>query len=541
MIRNLLLQITLLLTLGALCQESKPSFHLVQFQDGTQLKCLIIDDMTQEKETFDYIKDGSIGQLEVSKVKKIVASTGKVEYEAKLVETRNFEIIELKNGNQISDCKIIGNLSSIQSNNIEYIKNDRIQKVPITDVYRVITSQGKILFVNKPSAAITNTPSNSTVPKNTNTYEQPITQSSQEINKTTQNSPSNPTYNPTPNYQNSNCKAAEVFTDDFTEISTPYYGGKAGDGRSMLLGFSYKVTFYISREKGANQLSTVLGYIQGLSDASVNNFTMPEGSTVRIKTSLGLITHTITDIKSQKRRIGEKISTSIIMTSPISDAELKLLQSGLIEKYQVTPLNQQGMDGTVTTSKAQKIQSQVNCFFVQQLGQGGQAAAQQPIYSNNTGISGVRNIEKGAKYAEANLGFADLGGNLRFEYFFSDKWTIGVGLGGATASASEQVLTSSGYQTVTAKASQIHFVPQIRGYYLTREKTGLYIGLGLGVARVKAKATSGFVAYEVPAVTGFVGELQLGGRFHINENISLLGELALGGISAIKLGGAYSF
>lgn len=75
-----LLSLLTILSLTSFGQEEKPSFHIVQFTSGQQMKCLVIDDLTSSKQNYDILIEGQISKIGIDSVQRIIANNGNIVY-----------------------------------------------------------------------------------------------------------------------------------------------------------------------------------------------------------------------------------------------------------------------------------------------------------------------------------------------------------------------------------------------------------------------------------------------------------------------------
>lgn len=338
------------------------------------------------------------------------------------------------------------------------------------------------------------------------------------------------------------CKPAEKVKDDFTGVVTEYYGAKVGSGRSSLKGISYYVAFYLFKENGQTKLITQLDYWQGNNDASVNDFKVPKGSIIRLKLTEGMIELTAEKIKSQKRKLSDKVVTANEIQSTLTEEQVSLLQSNLLEKYQITPTDQEPITDDVSSSKAQKLLAQINCLLKTSNTTRSLEDTERVEPKEKTLVpiqkSDFSFLEKGSTSITGDLCFVMTGGQLGIEHFLGDQFSMGLNLGyimtkdeGSTLTYSGFTLQRSAYQTRTS----IIYGALFGRYYLkTTENLGIYAGVRFGPGKARVKVLSGsFIAQAEDR--GFVTDIHAGIKYKLNDKTALAGELGYG-MSIARLG-----
>lgn len=314
-----------------------------------------------------------------------------------------------------------------------------------------------------------------------------------------------------------NCEPDERIEDEFSGVVYDFYGSSMGSSRSLIYGYSFYVSMYVMEDEGIPYFSVWLNYYQGQNDASINDFQIPEGSQIRIKTTGGLQEFSVQEVLTQKRNAGSgKVLNMFRMYSPISEEQLQHFQNYQIEKYQIVPTGKEPFSDDVSHGKAEDFQAQIQCYLT------GSSSGMD----NTTSVparSGVRtdgrHLEEENQYVEVALGLAYFGGSGRYEYFVSDNFTIGASMG--------YVVGEEGGADVSA----FHIAPMIRYYVYTKNNLGVYLGMSLGYARAKASGIlyRGFPYYDYTYVEttaqGLYYDFNIGVKGRIADPIFILGEI----------------
>lgn len=313
------------------------------------------------------------------------------------------------------------------------------------------------------------------------------------------------------------CEPEEQIEDEFSGEVFNFYGSSLGSSRSLIYGYSFNVSMFVMEDEGVPYITVWLNYTQGRNDAAVNDFQIPEGSQVRIKTTGGLLEFSVQEVLVQKRSSGSgRVLNMFRMYSPINDAELQHFQNYQIEKYQIVPTGSEPFSDEVSHGRAEDFQGQIQCYLTGS--QDGFAPS-----SSQAGSSGVRrdsrHLEEGNQYIEAALGLLYFGGSGRFEHFITDDFSLGGSIGYVVGEESG------------ADISAFHIAPTLRYYVYTRNATGVYMGVSLGYARAKATGYvyRGFPYYDYvyleATVQGLYYDINIGVKGKVSESLFLLGEI----------------
>lgn len=313
------------------------------------------------------------------------------------------------------------------------------------------------------------------------------------------------------------CEPDEQIEDEMSGIVYNFYGSSLGSSRSLLYGYSFYVSMYVMEDEGVPYLTVWLNYYQGQNDASINDFQIPEGSQIRVKTTGGLLEFSVKETQTQKRSTGSgKVLNMFRMYADITKEQLEHFRDYQIEKYQIVPSDSDPFSDDVSHGKAEDFQEQIRCYLTRT----SKTMENSMIIPNRSGArTDGRHLEEGNQYVEVALGLAYFGGSGRFEHFLTDDFTVGATIGYVVG------------EDNGADISAFHIAPQVRYYIYTKKDLGVYLGLSLGYARAKA---SGYVyrgwpyldfVYAETTTQGLFYDFNLGIKGRISDPLFLLGEI----------------